>query len=169
MDYFLVLNRELGIYRLSEMEWSILQDFDVILKVQALLNNARMHLDEKYQVPHKVQQVMSGETTPILASVIPTFKLFMTQWEDLSKKHSTLTPWINIGLRYVMKYYGRMDQTRSYIITMGESFRIMIVISIWRRYVQVLNPTIHMSWIRAHWGLQYISKAEQAIKDTVSH
>ena len=56
-----------------------------------------MHFDEKYQVPHQVQQAMSGETTPILASAIPAFELFMTQWEDLSKKHSTLAPWINIG------------------------------------------------------------------------
>ena len=125
-----MLNRELGTYRLSEMEWSILQDFEVILEVRALLINARMHFDEKYQVPHKVQQAMSGETTPILAGAIPAFELFMMQWKDLGKKHSTLAPWINIGLKYATKYYGRMDRTRSYIIAMGESFKIMIVISI---------------------------------------
>ena len=89
-----------------------------------------MHFDEKYQVPHKVQQAMSGETTPILAGAIPAFELFMTQWEDLGKKHPTLTPWINIGLKYVMKYYGHMDQICSYIIAMGESFKIMIIILI---------------------------------------
>ena len=32
----------------------------------------------------------------------------------------------------------------------------------------VLNPSIHMSWIRKHWDQNYISQAEEQIRQTVS-
>jgi hypothetical protein len=44
--------------------------------------------------------------------------MFMTKWENLAKQHKILKPWINIGLRWVTKYYTRMDNMEAYIITM---------------------------------------------------
>jgi hypothetical protein len=129
VDYFLVLNRELVTYKLSEMEWSILQDFEVILEVCTSHKYPGMHFDKKYQVPHMVQQVMSGEATPILAGAIPAFEMFMTQWENLGAKHPTLTPWISIGLEYTTTYYARMDRTCSYIIVMGKLHDLLTLAS----------------------------------------
>ena len=74
------------------------------------------------QVPHKVQQTMSREETPVLAGTLPAFEMFMTTWELLGEKHVRLKPFIDIGLEWARKYYCRMDQTRAYIVTMGESF-----------------------------------------------
>ena len=33
----------------------------------------------------------------------------------------------------------------------------------------VLNPSIRMSWIRKHWDQEYISLAEEKIRQTVRH
>ena len=73
------------------------------------------------QVPHKVQQTMSREETLVLAGSLPAFEMFMTTWEVLAEKHVRLQPFIDIGLTWVNKYYCKMDQTRAYIVAMGES------------------------------------------------
>ncbi|OJA15569.1 hypothetical protein AZE42_12604, partial [Rhizopogon vesiculosus] len=113
------------------MEWSVLQDFEMVLGV-----------------PHMVQQMMSAESTPVLSGVIPSFKMFMSHWEKLSQEHPLLTNIIAIGLDWAYKYYGRMDHTKAYIIAM------------------LINPSIHLSWIKKHWDLKYIEDAEQKICQT---
>jgi hypothetical protein len=72
---------------------------------------------------------MSGESTPILAGVIPSFEMFMTKWERLATMHLRLAPWINIGIKYVTDYYKRMDRTCSYVIAMGKLSASRILIS----------------------------------------
>jgi hypothetical protein len=71
-----------------------------------------------HQVPHRVQQIMSGEKTPILSGAIPAFELFMSKWEQLSTDHPHLKPLIAPGLEWATLYYGKMDRTRAYIIAM---------------------------------------------------
>ena len=71
------------------------------------------------QVPHHVQQVMSGESTPILCGAIPSFESFMSKWEEM-QENSCLKPLVEPGLEWAYKYYRRMDRTRAYIITMGQ-------------------------------------------------
>jgi hypothetical protein len=109
---------------------------------------------------------MSSESTPILAGAIPSFEMFMTKWEMLAEKFPRLEKWISIGLTWATKYYGRMDRTNAYIISMGEFLSFYMVQSA-DKYVQVLNPTIRMSWIRKHWDPDYVRNAEEMIKDTV--
>jgi len=70
------------------------------------------------QVPHTVQQMMSGEKTPILSGTIPAFEMFMTKWEKLSDEHPHLQPFIQKGLDWAYMYYARMDRTRAYVIAM---------------------------------------------------
>ena len=65
------------------------------------------------QVPHKVQQTMSREQTPVLAGTLPAFEMFMSTWELLGEKHPRLEPFINIGLSWARKHYCHMDQTRA--------------------------------------------------------
>ena len=69
------------------------------------------------QVPHQVQQIMCGETTPLLSGAIPAFEMFMTCWENMSQR-ANLKSIIAPGLEWAAKYYGRMDRTRAYIIAM---------------------------------------------------
>jgi hypothetical protein len=72
---------------------------------------------------------MSSESTPILSGAIPSFELFMTSWERLADMHPKLERWIKIGLDYATVYYGRMDRTSSYIISMRKSLIILILIA----------------------------------------
>jgi hypothetical protein len=74
------------------------------------------------QVPHRVQHAMLAESMPVLSSAIAIFKIFMSEWEDLAKEFEKLVPWIKVGLRWAKKYYNLMDDTDTYIITMGEFF-----------------------------------------------
>lgn len=65
-----------------------------------------------------VQQIMSGESMPILSGAIPAFEMFMTKWEKLGAEHPHLKPFIQPGLDWAYKYYKRMDRTSAYIIAM---------------------------------------------------
>jgi len=67
-----------------------------------------------------VQKVMSKEHTPILSGAIPSFKRFMTVWEQLGEKHPHLAWWTDIGIEWATKYYKRMDELPAYVIVMCE-------------------------------------------------
>ena len=71
-------------------------------------------------VPHKVQQVMSGEGMPILSGFILAFEMFITRWEKLCEEHPHLAPFIQPGLDWAYKYYNHMDRTTAYIVAMCE-------------------------------------------------
>jgi hypothetical protein len=71
-----------------------------------------------WQVPHTIQQVMSGESTPILSGAIPAFEMFMSAWEKIEQEHPHLKNYVHPGLEWAYKYYKRMDRTRAYIISM---------------------------------------------------
>ncbi|KIK07883.1 hypothetical protein K443DRAFT_35466, partial [Laccaria amethystina LaAM-08-1] len=76
VEYFLSLpvNRELAKLRLTDMEWAVLQDFEIVLGI-----------------PHQVLKIMSRERTPVLSGAIPTFEMFMTAWEQLGRDHPRLS------------------------------------------------------------------------------
>jgi hypothetical protein len=61
---------------------------------------------------------MSSESTPILCGAIPTFEMFMSKWEETCRLYPRLDKYIQPGLEWAYKYYGLMDRTNAYIITM---------------------------------------------------
>ena len=63
---------------------------------------------------------MSAEKMPILSGTIPAFEMFMTAWEQLGEKNPRLERWTNTGLEWAVKYYTRMDKTRTYAVSMGK-------------------------------------------------
>ncbi len=95
-----------------------MQDLEFILGVSHLFRIRQWHMLIRQQVPHKVQQIMSGKKTLILSGAIPAFELFMSRWEKASKDHPHLKDIIKPGLDWAYLYYKRMDRTRAYIIAM---------------------------------------------------
>ena len=82
-------------------------DFEVILEVRGMCPGMRDgYFKYLHQIPHHMQQVMSGEATPMLAGAILSFKMFMSAWKNLGEMHSRLEGWIDMGLAYARKYYG---------------------------------------------------------------
>jgi len=61
---------------------------------------------------------MSGESTPVLSGAIPAFEMFMSAWEKAVEENPHLKPLIDPGLSWAYQYYGRMDRTRAYIVSM---------------------------------------------------
>jgi hypothetical protein len=60
---------------------------------------------------------MSSESTPILSGAIPAFETFMTKWESCLK-NAALKPYVEPALKRAYIYYGRMDRTKAYIVSM---------------------------------------------------
>ena len=72
------------------------------------------------QVPHMVQQIMSGKSMPVLLGAVPSFKIFMIQWEKLHTTYLKLKPWVDISLEWAKKYYNCMNNTDMYVVVMCE-------------------------------------------------
>ncbi len=95
-----------------------MQDVEFILSVSHPVSfSDGIYLIQR-QYPHRVQQIMSGKQTPILAGAIPAFEMFMSGWEKAGEDHPHLTHLIQPGLDWASMYYGRMDRTKAYIIAM---------------------------------------------------
>ncbi len=63
-------------------------------------------LQSYQQVPHVVQQVMSGESTLILSGTVLTFEMFITRWEKIIREHPHLGQLVRPELNWAYKYYG---------------------------------------------------------------
>lgn len=72
------------------------------------------------QIPSKLQQIESLEKLPLLSFVIPAFEMFMTKWETLHNRNPNLAPFIEPGLAKAQQYYSKMDNTKAYVVAMGE-------------------------------------------------
>jgi hypothetical protein len=108
-------------YRLTHLDWELL---NALYSVLALcFYPIQIHLlfiQLTAQVPHMVQQAMSAESMPVLLGAVPSFEIFMTQWETLCSKHPALKPWVDISLKWAQKYYTHMDDTDAYVVVMCE-------------------------------------------------
>ncbi|KIM73907.1 hypothetical protein PILCRDRAFT_80649, partial [Piloderma croceum F 1598] len=105
IEHFLAMpvNRDLAKHRMTDMEWSVLLDVQVVL-----------------EIPHAVQQTMLSDTNLVLTGSISAFEIFMTSWERLAERHPRLKGWIDVGLGWANQYYSQMDLTKAYVITMGK-------------------------------------------------
>ena len=54
---------------------------------------------------------MSSESQPVLSRAVPAFELFMTAWEKLGCNNKRIDPFVQVGLYWANRYYGRMDNT----------------------------------------------------------
>jgi hypothetical protein len=67
---------------------------------------------------------MSAESTPMLASAIPAFELFMASWksmlDDPDLQTENIGKFIRPGLAMATKYYDKMGGTNAFTIAMYE-------------------------------------------------
>jgi hypothetical protein len=108
-------------YRLTDLDWELLDTLYSVLAVHFYpIQIHPLFVQLAAQVPHMVQQAMSAKLMPVLLGAVPSFKIFMTQWETLCSKHPALKPWVDIGLKWAQKYYTCMDDTNVYVVAMCE-------------------------------------------------
>ena len=118
------------------------------------------------QVPHKIQNNLSGKNNPVLAFAVPFFKLFRTKWEKLGTMTPQLDPFIQQGLHFSYIHYAKMDHTKAYIISMCEYF-LGLLFEYLNKVLLVMNPQIKLQWIGKNWEPHWISNAELKIKAMV--
>ncbi|KAJ7495122.1 hypothetical protein FB451DRAFT_1360076 [Mycena latifolia] len=94
---------------------------------------------------------MSSENTPILASAIPAFELFIASWKamlnDADLRSENIGNFIRPGLAIAEKYYNKMADTDAYIIAM------------------FINPSIRFEWICQNWTPEEQQEAKKIIMD----
>lgn len=103
------------------------------------------------------------EQTPVLAGVIPAFEIFLTKWEKLAVSK----PWIDEGLKWVTKYYCRLDSSDAYVIVMCKFHFTLKEYTLNNSWL-VINPSIHFSWIEKNWEDEYKKVGMATIKTLVS-
>ncbi|KAJ7142793.1 hypothetical protein C8R44DRAFT_924460, partial [Mycena epipterygia] len=83
------------------------------------------------QQPHVVQTAMAVENTPMLAATIPAFELFVSSWnamqDDPDLANANIVAFIKPGLELANKYYSKMGDTDTYVISMSPIAVNMIV------------------------------------------
>ncbi|KIK72845.1 hypothetical protein PAXRUDRAFT_29288, partial [Paxillus rubicundulus Ve08.2h10] len=96
-------NKNLKKYKLSQMEWTVPQDFQAIL-----------------EVPHSAIQALSSESLPTVCNYLHTFEKFYVDWKRMGENPDNLrlSPFINKGLEWADKYYTCMGDTKAYLISM---------------------------------------------------
>jgi hypothetical protein len=114
-------NQKLAGLRMSEMEWEVLGDIEIILEV--CVESVQLNCANRcVQIPHVAQQVVSAERTPVLSRSIPEIEMLMSLWEELGVKAPLLKDWLDEGLKWAREYYFRMDFSKAYAISMCKSF-----------------------------------------------
>ncbi|KIK13197.1 hypothetical protein PISMIDRAFT_80816, partial [Pisolithus microcarpus 441] len=88
-------------YKLSQMEWKVLQDFEAIL-----------------EVPHQVIQALSYKKLPTVCDYLKAFERFYINQEKMGKSpcNACLSLYIQEGLSWANKYYTCMGGTKAYLI-----------------------------------------------------
>ena len=105
-------------WKLSDLDWEILEGLEAILRVSSLIDAGWMLIAYDRQVPHSFQQSMSFKATLVLSCVIIYFEMLIMEWESLGEHYKVLKPWIEIGLHWATKYYIKMNDTNIYVVTM---------------------------------------------------
>ncbi|KAL6309508.1 ribonuclease H-like domain-containing protein [Sparassis latifolia] len=96
------MNRQLACFRLSLIEWEVLKEFEVMLKIPRLTTNK-----------------LSIGASPMLSAAVPAIELLQTSWEKLHDRNRLqVQPYVSVGIKKVSEYYKWMDDTRAYVITL---------------------------------------------------
>ncbi|KAJ7764184.1 hypothetical protein DFH07DRAFT_738399, partial [Mycena maculata] len=73
------------------------------------------------QVPHLVQEIVSGEKTPTLSFALPLYEKLIVMLKDLRKDLDELSIGINGTIRKLEEYLNMSRRTKIYSLAMGKS------------------------------------------------
>jgi|ERR1700733_9357431 len=82
-------------------------------------------MNSSEQVPHAVQQIMSGERYPLLSGVIGAFRKLLMTWKDLKEDRPELAPFIDEGLYWAEKYFDLTSGSSAYNMAIGMCLSIL--------------------------------------------
>ncbi|KAJ7244798.1 hypothetical protein B0H12DRAFT_1022182, partial [Mycena haematopus] len=112
LEQYLAVDKFLDDPAQGEIEWHRLSP--TTLKV---LHDIRRFL----QVPHLVQEIVSGEKTPTLCFVLPLYEQLIVMLKDLAKDLDKLAIGINAAIRKLEEYFNMSRCTKIYSLAMGNN------------------------------------------------
>ncbi|KAF8129408.1 hypothetical protein K438DRAFT_2137098, partial [Mycena galopus ATCC 62051] len=126
LEQCLAVERFLNDPKQDDISWHLLNP-----KTLQVLTDIRRFL----QIPHLVQEIVSGEKTPTLSYVLPMYEQLIIMLKNLAKDLDKLTFGIHgaIAIRKLEEYLNMSRRSRMYGLAM------------------VLNPTIKLQWLRENW------------------
>jgi len=108
---------------------------------------------------------MLKEKTPVLSGSIPALKMMIAAWMKLSATQLRLKPFIDIALSWAEKYYTKTHRTKAYIIVMCKHGYLFVSYN--AELHLVINPSVHLSWMKKHWSAACVKATEKIILETV--
>ncbi|KAJ7243484.1 hypothetical protein C8J57DRAFT_1040176, partial [Mycena rebaudengoi] len=112
--------------------------FQVLSDIQLILS-----------IPHAAQELLSAEKTPTLSMAPPAFEIPLVSWLNLQIEMPELAHYIGVGIAKIQEYVNKGCKSRIYALAM------------------IINPTMKMDWIEAHWPAEDARKAEQWMVEVV--
>ena len=109
---------------------------------------------------------MSGESLPLLSHAVPSFKTIIIQWEHLQTSAPHCMPFIDVGLVTARDYYQCMGRTSAYAIAMCTHYYIYVTFVL-SENITVVDPTIHLTWIKVNWSNNKVIRVKGRIIDLV--
>ncbi|KAH7918269.1 hypothetical protein BV22DRAFT_1024860, partial [Leucogyrophana mollusca] len=144
VDRFLLLHPAIHAF-LAETLHADITHLDLTAQELAVLRDIHQVLE----IPRFAQELLSAERTPTLSMALPSYELLMKQWKCLRTTIPELSHYIDIGLDKIDEYTREARKTRIYALAM------------------IINPSIKLDWLTAHWSEEDTKKARSWMLDSV--
>ncbi|KAF8982903.1 hypothetical protein BDQ17DRAFT_1261856, partial [Cyathus striatus] len=103
------------------------------------------------EVPHLVQELLSGEYTPTLSLSLPAYETLLDNWRVYQKRTlPELSHYISTGMAKIEEYVSLARSTQMYA------------------HAMVLNPTMKFTWLKKNWPSECVQDARNWTLEPVS-
>ena len=155
-------------YRLSGLEWQIIELARDCLKVSALSSHI-FPAEFSYQIVADTHGELSAHKTSTIHMVFPLIEKVQSDWENhcLNPVYAPVKHALEAGLKNMSKWYRKADDTLIYFISHGmyTCFWLKNMIYVWQL---VLDPTRKLSYLDAAWEPEWVEAGKNRMKEIVS-
>jgi hypothetical protein len=143
-----------------------------------VLNNALLTVHEcrvlcdiyyLLRVPHRAQQLLSSEHTPVASHAIPVYEMLVKTWQSLKLSFPHLSYCIDAGIFKIRSYIVHTRKSQVLTLSMGKCYFFFIQ-TVYLQYVMpVLHPGMKFDWISRNWSPEESDDARDWLVNSVSY
>ena len=78
------------------------------------------YIHQILEIPHKCQELLAAEKTPMLLKVLPTYEKLVELWKALALAIPELSHYIGLGVAKIMEYVSKGRCRKIYALAMSE-------------------------------------------------
>ena len=72
------------------------------------------------RLPHRAQEMLSSEHTPMTSHAIPVYETLIMGWEELKESLPHLSGYIDTGIKKIREYLSLSYMTQIYAFSLGK-------------------------------------------------